>query len=191
MIDEIARDAKDHSGDTLIYRNWTAADNKVIQAGAFAGETYTMAFRAGPTSQPAQTGIEVDVGDANEWDHGEINEDVATAGFALNRMQLPGATINSVAGTNRTLNLDDMDQVIHNINRMLGTVGGWMNTLQSRAEGLSLHIINVSESLSRIEDADIAEESSEFIRAQITQQSATAAFTQANSTPGIAVDLLP
>ncbi|MBT6842287.1 MAG: flagellin FliC, partial [Candidatus Melainabacteria bacterium] len=46
-------------------------------------------------------------------------------------------------------------------------------------------------SLSRIQDVDVASESSNLVRNQILQQTAGAMLAQANNSPQIALSLLP
>ena len=74
---------------------------------------------------------------------------------------------------------------------MRSTVGAYENSLQSNLEYLDRYAESLRGARSRIEDADIAAESSEVTKAQILQQSAATMLTQANSTPQLALNLLP
>ena len=49
---------------------------------------------------------------------------------------------------------------------------------------------NITSSLSTLRDADIAEESSNYIQSQILQQAAATLLSTANQTPSIALNLL-
>ncbi|MBU6196782.1 MAG: flagellin, partial [Cyanobacteria bacterium REEB446] len=44
---------------------------------------------------------------------------------------------------------------------------------------------------SRVQDVDVADESAQFTKGQILQQTAAAMLAQANSSPQIALNLLP
>ena len=64
------------------------------------------------------------------------------------------------------------------------------NRLDSAADALDVQYSNVTSSLSTIRDADIAEESSNYIKAQILQQASSSLLATANQTPSIALNLI-
>ena len=74
---------------------------------------------------------------------------------------------------------------------MRSELGAAQNSLESKAEYLNVARENASASRSRIKDVDVAAESSDMIKNQIIQQSAAAMLSQANSTPQLALSLLP
>ena len=69
-------------------------------------------------------------------------------------------------------------------------LGGVQNRLQSALEQISISYQNLVSTRSTIRDADIAEESSEYIRYQILQQASATLLATANQTPAIALQLL-
>ncbi len=69
-------------------------------------------------------------------------------------------------------------------------MGALQNRLESVLEEISIKYDNLVSSYSTIKDADVAEESSEYIRNQILQQAATTLMATANQTPAIALQLL-
>ena len=69
-------------------------------------------------------------------------------------------------------------------------LGGVQNRLQSALEQITISYQNLVSTRSTIRDADIAEESSEYIRNQILQQAAATLMAAANQTPGIVLQLL-
>ena len=106
--------------------------------------------------------------------------------------QLSGATVNSLDGaSNITASIGRVDAVIQNISRMRSYLGAIQNSLESRTEYLDVAKENLSSAKSRIKDVDIAMESSILVKNQILQQSAAAMLSQANSSPQIALSLLP
>ena len=109
-----------------------------------------------------------------------------TVGSA-NVKTLSGATA-ATATANALLNLDSM---INNVSRMRSQVGAYENSLGSNMDYLDRYSESLRGARSRVQDADVAMESSETSRAQILQQSAAAMLTQANATPQIALNLLP
>jgi len=79
--------------------------------------------------------------------------------------------------------LDDID-----------TIRGGLGAIQNRFESTIANLNNVSENLSaarsRIQDADIAMETSAMTKANILQQAGVAILAQANQTPNLALSLL-
>ena len=73
-----------------------------------------------------------------------------------------------------------LEKAVDAINRERAAMGALMNRLTYAADNLSNTSQNVSESRSRIQDADYAKASSELARTQIISQAATAVLAQAN-----------
>ncbi len=68
--------------------------------------------------------------------------------------------------------------------------GSTQNRLESALEEISVQYENLLSSRSTLRDADIAEESSAYIRNQILQQASATLLATANQTPSIALQLL-
>ena len=86
--------------------------------------------------------------------------------------------------------LSQIDDYIKQINEKQTELGSAYNRLDSAIESIGVNIENLTSSQSTIRDADIAEESSEYIRNQILQQAAATLLATANQTPSIALQLL-
>lgn len=69
-------------------------------------------------------------------------------------------------------------------------IGAIENRLESALEQIGVAYDNLVSTRSTILDADIAEESSAYIRNQILQQAAMTLMATANQTPAIALQLL-
>ena len=182
--------------------------NRILQTGADHGETTTINFQAGGGTTTPNTGMAIDITTVvtgTAADYGHLIEGVNTTGFALDQLQLDGATINSVAGpTNtrlvldqtlpanltNTITLNDLDTIIDNISRMRSELGAVQNAIESKILYLDVARENAEASRSRIKDVDVAKESSVLIKNQILQQSASAMLTQANQAPQIALQLI-
>ena len=164
-----------------------------LQTGADNGQSTTIALQSGTA---VATGIEIDItaaAAAGAGGGGALVEGV-TAGFQLNELHLTGATgVDSLAGNanNSTFTLAHMDTILDNVSRMRSELGAVQNSLESKSEYLNVAKENASASRSRIKDVDVAAESSDMIKNQIIQQSAAAMLSQANSTPQLALSLLP
>ena len=61
---------------------------------------------------------------------------------------------------------------------------------QSAIDSISVTTENLTSSLSTVRDADIAEESTQYLQAQILQSAATTLLSTANQTPSIALQLI-
>jgi len=94
-----------------------------------------------------------------------------------------------------TWNLDAVSmgffqQALENISFLRARVGGQMSRLSFAADTLSVQQTNIRAALGRIEDVDIASESSNLSKYSILTQAAASMLTQANSTNDIALMLL-
>ena len=90
----------------------------------------------------------------------------------------------------QTAMLDKIDKVINEISSRVTTLGSAQNRIESAIESIGVQSENITSSLSTLRDADIAEESSSYIQAQILQQAAATLLATANQTPSIALNLL-
>ena len=86
--------------------------------------------------------------------------------------------------------LDKIDEVINVISARTTTLGSAQNRIESAIESIGVQSENITSSLSTLRDADVAEESSNYIQAQILQQASATLLATANQTPSIALNLL-
>jgi flagellin-like hook-associated protein FlgL len=129
---------------------------------------------------------------ANSTFSGKNNAAIKAAGTAATA----GQVISFAAeDTNNTWDLDAVSmgafqQALENISFLRAQVGGQMSRLSFAADTLSVQQTNIRAALGRIEDVDIAEESSNLSKYSILTQAAASMLTQANSTNDIALMLL-
>ena len=83
-----------------------------------------------------------------------------------------------------------VDAAINTISSNKSTIGAMMNRLDAAATSLVTTIENNTAAKSTIMDADIAEESAEYTRQQILQQTSSALLVQANNLPSLALNLI-
>ena len=86
--------------------------------------------------------------------------------------------------------LEALDEMLAEVAARQTELGAARNRIESALEEISIHYENLVSSLSTIRDADIAEESSEYIKMQILQQASATLLATANQTPSIALQLL-
>ncbi len=96
----------------------------------------------------------------------------------------------TVGGTNYNTALTNIDNALNEVTKRQTEIGAMQNRLDSAADALDVQYSNVTSSLSTIKDADIATESSEYIKAQILQQASASLLATANQTPSIALNLI-
>ena len=163
-----------------------------LQIGAKDGNTLQMKTSATVT---ADTGFRVDFSTTTLGSIGEGTIDLSS--FSVGSKSVGTVAENStsgataVAGTVTPTALTQLDSMINNISRMRSTVGAYENSLQSNMDYLDRYSESLRGARSRVQDVDVAAESAEVTRGQILQQSAAAMLSQANSTPQIALNLLP
>ena len=83
-----------------------------------------------------------------------------------------------------------IDDVINKISDRVTTLGAAQNRIESAITSIGVQSENIMSSLSTLRDADVAEESSNYIKAQILQQASATLLATANQTPSIALNLL-
>ncbi|MCQ2754761.1 MAG: hypothetical protein MJ231_06910, partial [bacterium] len=86
--------------------------------------------------------------------------------------------------------LDFIDSFLNKISEKQTDFGAVQNRLDSALEEIGTHIENLTSSRSTLKDADIAKESSEYIRGQILQQASATLLSTANQSPAIVLTLL-
>ena len=86
--------------------------------------------------------------------------------------------------------LTDLDKAITKVSDRLTSIGSAQNRVDSAISAITVQSENLTSSLSTIRDADVAEESSSYIKAQILQQASATLLATANQAPSIALNLI-
>lgn len=94
------------------------------------------------------------------------------------------------SATNAAAFIETIDTALEGINTRKSNIGAYQNRLESAAASLVTNVTNSSAAKSTIMDADIAEESSNYTKASILQQTSAALLTQANQLPALALQLI-
>jgi flagellin len=187
IIDDIAKATKFNNNALLI-----GGTSRTLQTGYANGETTTIALTAGSATA---TGIDIDVtfqAVGGLTDAGQLSEG-NTSGFALNEISVGSTSVAAKDGSTTTVTsngIGEIDTMIDNISRMRSYLGAMQNSLESKVDYLDTARENAMASRSRIQDVDVAKESSILAKNQILQQSAAAMLAQANAQPQIALQLL-
>ncbi len=86
--------------------------------------------------------------------------------------------------------LQFIDDAIENISDRTALIGAYMNRVESAVDAIGVQKENIVAANSSIKDADVATESSNFVKYQILQQSTATLLSTANQTPSIALNLI-
>ena len=83
-----------------------------------------------------------------------------------------------------------VDVALQEVTTRKATIGAVQNRLNSAADSLVTTVENATSAKSTIMDADIAEESANYTKAQILQQTSATLLVQANQLPALALNLI-
>lgn len=83
-----------------------------------------------------------------------------------------------------------LDSALTSINDRKAKIGATQNRLDAAYDSLTTTIENMTEAKSTIMDADVAEETANYTKYQILQQTTSSLLLQANSLPQIAISLV-
>jgi flagellin len=86
--------------------------------------------------------------------------------------------------------LTSLSNALNNVNKVASYLGGLTNRLSSQEDSLKSQITNYNAAISRIEDADVAQEQLDLIKAQFLQQTSVISLAQANQNPQTFLQLL-
>ncbi|GAB6110250.1 hypothetical protein JCM14713_35430 [Desulfomicrobium salsuginis] len=109
--------------------------------------------------------------------------DASTIGMQINDVEI--STQESAQKS-----LDKITEAIIYKDKIRASLGATQNRLENTITNLEIQAENLQAAESRISDADMATEMTEFVKSQILTQSATAMLAQANALPEMALQLI-
>lgn len=112
----------------------------------------------------------------------------ATGGFSSTDLGVGG--INLTDQANASAAIDVIDDAISAVSTARGNLGALQNRFEHTVNNLNVTVENLSASESQIRDTDMAQEMTQFTRAQILQQAGTSMLAQANSSQQSVLKLL-
>ncbi|HMF50027.1 MAG TPA: flagellin [Candidatus Saccharimonadales bacterium] len=102
--------------------------------------------------------------------------------------RINGLSISNVSGANDAIQTIDFG--LSQLSRVRGSIGAVQNRFVSAISSLSVASENLSAARSRIQDADVAQETAELTRTQILIQAGVSVLSKANQLPSVALTLL-
>ena len=159
--------------------------NLNVQNGPRDGNTYALNMTTGTWD-----GVDVNVS--------TIGGAIGTLGYgATKRLDQMSISINVANNGGGALtapvasDLTSLDSMIKNLSTMQASVSAKRNRLSSDYNFLTDSKFNLEKAKSNVMDTDIASESSRLTINQVLQQSAVSLLAQANSSPQLALSLIP
>lgn len=149
-----------------------------------------------PTGAIALNTLLSNAGLTNMANLGSDDEDTKLAALQSFAAACCGMTYNSTAdelylsNTNAKEMLAYLDAGINEISHRVTKIGAAQNRVESALTALDVQSQNITSSLSTLRDTDIAEESSNYVQAQILQQASATLLSTANQLPSIALNLI-
>jgi len=166
LMSEISR-----ISNSAAYNGMTLLDGAAGSFGATGGQASVLHIGAGSSATTDRMSITVSAMTLGALGMNATTTSVSTASGALATLSL-------------------IDTAIKSVNTMRSDMGAYVNRLEFAISNLGNQIYNTQDAESRIRDVDFAQETTEFTRAQILTQSATAMLAQANQVPQGVLSLL-
>lgn len=132
--------------------------------------------------------IDIQVGVHNDPFKDRISFNAGAANATLEALGMTAETVSSKPGAQMTLTV--IDDALTSVNAIRANFGALQNRLVSTSQNLLVADENFSAANSRIRDADIAAETSEFVRNNILLQAGISTLGQANNIQQMALKLL-
>jgi len=137
------------------------------------------------TNPNFNTGVNFDTNAMHVADFGGVT------GLNLSDLnQVSSSDLGIFSKENITTTLQSLASAITNFSKVNAYIGGVVNRLGSQEDLLKGQVTNYNSAISRFEDADIAQEQLNLVKAQFLQQSSLISLTQANTNPQAFLQLL-
>lgn len=179
----------------------TIVDSTVFGGTQLLAGSFSAEFVVGSNATNSLLTLAVDLTTGNS----DFNIDGSSNGFntsstSANFAGVTGlnlASLNNVSSTALGIfsasqiqtTLTSLSTALNNVNKVAAYLGGVSNRLGSQSDALNSQITNYNAAISRIEDADVAKEQLELVRAQFLQQASLVSLSQANSSPSTFLSL--
>ncbi|MBR2386492.1 flagellin, partial [bacterium] len=115
-------------------------------------------------------------------DHADFGSDTAIQDYV--------GTADAAFGDAFRKYMEDVQHSINVISSSRGLLGAYTNRMDATSSNLANVVENLETAKSRLTDVDIAKASSDMVKYQILQQTATAVLSQANQLPSLAIQLI-
>lgn len=152
---------------------------------------FKMSFRANPNAKPRDINFEVtDIGTMTLQIGANENQtmEVRIPSISTTALGIDDVDVCTVYGADRAINR--YDKAIAKVSESRSRIGAYQNRLEYAVNSLDATEENMTSALSRIEDADMAQEMTAYTQYNVLTQAATSVLAQANDIPQQALQLL-
>lgn len=179
----------------------TVVDSTVFGGQQLINGSYSGNFIIGTDALYSLISVSVDL-HANNPDFNVTSQNFNING--LNTDQFAGVTnldlreLANVSATNLGIfsetqigiTLMSLSEALNNVNKTATYLGGISNRLDSQDDLLQMQITNYNAAISRLEDADVAQEQLSLVKSQFLQQASITSLSQANQNPNAFLQLI-
>jgi flagellin len=169
------------SGGTIALSETTASVGVGDTVGSTASRTFNAGFTLTVDLDKSLSVVSSSTGDGLGFTTGVVSTTATSK-------RINGLSISNVSGANDAI--QTIDYGLSQLSRVRGSIGAVQNRFVSAISSLSVASENLSAARSRIQDADVAQETAELTRTQILIQAGVAVLAQANQLPSVALSLL-
>lgn len=134
--------------------------------------------------------IDFQVGVNNVTTDGSSRIQVNFGALAITDLALTTVSLDGGTNANAQASITALDTAMTTINTRRENFGAAINRLQMTISHTQSMKVNLTAAVSRIRDADVAEETAQLARSQVLAQAGTAILAQANQAPNLALSLL-
>jgi flagellin len=179
----------------------TVVDSTVFGGRQLLDGTYSVNFYIATNATNDLISMAVNLSTSNPEFNVESNNfdlnSISTANFA----GITGLDLSSLNSINSSdlgifadsvinVTLTSLTNALNNVSKTASFVGGIANRLDSQGSLIEEQVTNYNAAISRLEDADVAMEQMELIKAQFLQQTSLTSLSQANQNPQAFLQLL-
>lgn len=173
----------------------------VVDSTVFGGETlldgtFSADFVIGFTATNNLLTLGVDLATSSNSLAVDVNSSTSTAFGGITNLDLgafdsvSASDLGVFAADQISTTLTSLSNALNNVNKFASYIGGVDNRLDSQESALNSQITNFNAAISRIEDADVAEEQLSLIKSQFLQQTSIISLAQANQNPNTYLQIL-
>jgi flagellin len=179
----------------------TVADTTVFGGQQLLSGSYSSNFVIGSTATNNLVTLAIDM-TSNNYDFNveSVNYNVNSLNIndfagvtALNLKDLNNVTNENLGVFSNSMistTLISLSDALNNTTKVASYLGGIVNRLNSQQDLLNGQITNYNAAISRLEDADVAQEQLNLVKAQFLQQASLVSLSQANQNPSVFLQLI-
>ena len=164
----------------------------LVENNAHTGSGDTWYIRTNSSESTNALNSRINATQVGEYDYSSKYSALNPADYADGTLSCITAICDAVYTDDNTARefLYFIDDAIENVSNRTALIGAYMNRVESAVDAISVQKENIVSANSSIKDADVATESSNYIKYQILQQSASTLLATANQQPSIALNLV-